>query len=145
MSSDSMWSARFVIGSAHRPRSGCDYPTAASSIVLQNDSEEVPFLLRPTRSAIESVPVEPGAPCFRQSDPPLLLDTRRSWPNVGSAELASHVRDPSPPGLPVATGELVGPSVSRGRAPHGLLDCTTTKGLLEGLGSRPPVFILGTH
>lgn len=50
-----MWSARFVTGSAHRPRSGCDYPAAASSIVSQNDSEEFPFLLCP--------PSPPSLPC----------------------------------------------------------------------------------
>lgn len=97
-----MRSGRFVTGSAHRPRSGCDYPAAASSIVSQSDSEEFPFLSHP--------PSPPSLPCHlpeqtpgpRSTGCPLCgsSDTCRSWstPWDGCTCLLC------PPGLPEAAG-----------------------------------------
>lgn len=127
-----VWSARFVTGSVHRPRSGCNYPTAASSIVLQNDSEDARFLPYPT-ALLSNLP-------------------RRPWEELGAAEcqttasLAQEGSDPTlgvlsqlpfmtscPPGLPVAAGEHPHPSAGNGWALYPPLAQSSIKGLLEGL------------
>lgn len=77
-----MWSATFVTGSAHRPRSGCDHPTAASSIVSQDDSEEFPFLPHPAH--VQTPTGTTGSPTAAARHAEALVRTRVAGPALQS-------------------------------------------------------------
>lgn len=120
-----MWSATFVTGSAHRPRSGCDHPTAASSIVSRDDSEEFPFLPHPAR--VQTPTGTTGSPTAAARHAEALVRTRVAGPALQSP--------PSCPSGLLRCREHTDPSARKSRAPHGLQDHFIPEGLLEGLGT----------